>query len=149
MYGLAFNHRNISGATHDNLHRLFGPANMATYKHLARIFDSREPVAQNGECIYLSQSNILNGLDVPICFIHGADNEVFNIQTLRQTLDQLKKVRPVGAPIEGYAIEGYGHQDCIIGNHAHRDVFPLIRSFLESPTDSNGRARTARSVAVH
>ena len=149
MYGLAFKHRNISDATHDNLHRLFGPANMATFKHLARIFDAREPVAQNGECIYLSQSNIRNGLDVPICFIHGADNEVFDIQTLHQTVEQLKKVRPVGAPIEGYAITGYGHQDCIIGNDAHRDVFPLIRSFFESPTDSNGRARTARSVAVH
>ena len=149
MYGLAFNHRNVKGHTHANLHRLFGPANMKTFKHLARIFDAGQPVASGGERTYVSNRNLAAGLEVPLCFLHGADNGVFHSDTVTRTMAQLRQVLPPTAPLEGYRIENYGHQDCIIGNRAHHDVFPLLRSFFEQPSDRNLRPAIRGIVPVH
>ncbi|MDB5955644.1 GMC family oxidoreductase N-terminal domain-containing protein [Ramlibacter sp.] len=60
--------------------------------------------------------------------IHGAENGLVDVHTvhlLRQQMDF------AGVPFRECVIPGYGHQDCLIGRHAARDVFPHVSAFLQ------------------
>ena len=58
------------------------------------------------------------------------------IATSSSPVDRLRPppIRPMdfaGVPFRECVIAGYGHQDCLIGRHAARDVFPHISAFLQ------------------
>jgi cholesterol oxidase len=127
MYSLLYEHDQLNRLTHDNLHELFGICHMDIFKHLALCAREGQIVTAEGKDAYLPHWERLN---LPITFIHGAENASYLPETTERSF---KKLVEVHGP-EKYArhvIPNYGHIDCIFGQNAVQDVYPYILSALD------------------
>jgi len=59
--------------------------------------------------------------------IHGCDNGLVDVKTVDAMRAQMAFA---GVPYDAVEIAGYGHQDCLLGRDAARDVFPHIAANL-------------------
>lgn len=57
MYSLLYEHDQLSSATHDTLHELFGVATTTAFKHLAQMVRARHLVDFKGRNVYMPMSN--------------------------------------------------------------------------------------------
>jgi len=128
MYGQLYELDQLDQRTFDNLHELFGVANVATFEHLARMVRARHVVSASGEDIYLPH---LERLALPIRFIHGAKNHCYLPTSTQATLERLA-ARNGDALYDRHVIPEYGHIDCIFGKHAVDEVYPLMLEHLEA-----------------
>ena len=71
----------------------------------------------------------LDRLQLPITYIVGEYNNVFVPEATRRTYELLCE-RNGDEYYDRKVIEGYGHLDCIVGERANEDVFPLIADAL-------------------
>ncbi|MHA6845799.1 alpha/beta fold hydrolase [Ralstonia syzygii] len=127
MYASLYRHETLNETLHDNLHELFGVANMRTMEHLALLCRTGHLVGFGGEDIYMPH---LNRLKLPILFISGEQNECYLPESTRRTYQQL--VDRFGP--ERYSrlvVPGYGHIDCMFGKNAVVDVYPAIVAHLD------------------
>lgn len=127
LYSSLYVHENLNSLIHQNLHELFGEANIAGLKHLAEIYREHVLVNAEGEDVYMKH---LERLKLPICFISGEENERFlpestelSYNLLREKFGDKLYTRKV--------VSGYGHSDCIFGSRAVVDVYPVILEHLE------------------
>ncbi|MDR2852905.1 MAG: GMC family oxidoreductase N-terminal domain-containing protein [Burkholderiaceae bacterium] len=127
LYGLLYNHKNLSSAVHERLHELFGVCNVKTFDHLAQMVRAGHVVSTDGAYDYLAH---LDRMKLPIAFIHGSDNQCFLPESTAITFDQLCKRNGAGL-YSRHVVDGYGHIDCIFGQNAASDVYPLILAHLE------------------
>jgi len=128
LYAPLYEHINLNDATHDNLHEMFGVANMKAFMHLARLANVGHLVDFNGGEVYIPH---LDRLAIPITFIHGEQNQCFLPPSTEITLNDLAKAN--GANLyKRHVIPGYGHIDCIYGKTAAQDVFPYVLEHLEA-----------------
>lgn len=126
MYGPLYEHDRLNRATHDALPRLFGHANLRAFAHLIRNLRAGHIVDERGENAYLPH---LDRLAIPVTFLHGADNACLLPESTRLTASALAERN--GAHLyRWHSIPGYGHVDCMFGEHAVRDVYPLILRHL-------------------
>ena len=167
IYGRLFEHHNLNQATLDRLADYLGHIRYRTYQQTIFYATMRRLTDELGRNRYVTSEKVGNRLDFPICLLHGAENEVFDPRSSRRSFDLLASIfwsdtlekiwteHPAGRydsapyaegkPVRLVEIPGYGHQDCMIGEHAHRDVFPRITAFLRE--DMRGRNITKpRSV---
>lgn len=128
MYSLLYEHHQLNTATHDALHELFGVANVAALEHLALMVRAGALRSADGQDIYLPH---LERMDIPIAFIHGAENARFLPASTEQSAVVLGRAN--GAQrYRRHVVPGYGHYDCVFGKQAARDVYPLILDHLEA-----------------
>ncbi len=126
MYGPLYEHDRLSAATHDALGELFGQTNLRAFGHLIRNLRKGHIVDERGEEAYLPH---LDRLAIPIAYLHGAENACLLPESTRLTREAL--CRANGADLYArHLIPGYGHVDCILGEHADRDVYPLVVDHL-------------------
>ncbi len=127
MYSLLYEHDQLSDETHDALDELFGSSNMTAFKQLNLIARKRHVVAADGSEAYLPH---LDRLQLPITFIHGAENACYLPLSTEITYDYL--TQNFGPErYRRHVIPDYGHIDCIIGRNAEADVYPFILEHLE------------------
>jgi cholesterol oxidase len=127
MYALLYEHSRLNRSLHDNLHELFGVANLSSLEHLALMARRGHVVSADGEDDYLPH---LERMALPIAFIHGGENQCFVPESTEETCQMLcAKNGP--ALYERHVIPGYGHIDCIFGKDAANDVYPHILEHLE------------------
>jgi cholesterol oxidase len=132
LYGLLYEHEQLNETLHANLQELFGIHDMAVFQHLAAMVRAGHVVDANGENVYLSGANGMKGLEgmrLPIGFIHGEKNETYLPKSTELTFDMLRNRFPE-QPYERHLIPGYGHIDCIFGKNAAVDVYPVIVDYL-------------------
>lgn len=127
LYSLLYEHDQLNPETHDTLHELFGEASVSALVHLAKMVRAGELVNFSGEPVYLPHVDRLN---IPISFIHGAENACYLPSSTEKTLAWLRENHP-NVAFHRHEIEGYGHIDCIFGKNAYKDVFPHILEHLE------------------
>jgi cholesterol oxidase len=128
MYAPLYEHANLNEATHNNLHEMFGVANMKSFTHLARLTNTGHLVDFNGGEVYLPH---LDRLAIPISFIHGEQNECFLPASTEISMNDLAKAN--GSKLyQRHVIPGYGHIDCIYGKNAAKDVYPFMLQHLEA-----------------
>lgn len=127
MYALLYQHEQLGERIHDNLHELFGISNMATFEHLALMVRRKEVVDHDGNDVYMPH---LDRLAIPMRFIHGAENRCYLPESTQKTVELLS-ARNGAALYDRFVIPDYGHIDCIFGQHAARDTYPLILEHLE------------------
>jgi len=127
MYGLLYEHSQLTQRFHDYLHELFGVLNTDTFEHLAMIVRKGHLVSSTGDDVYMPH---LERLNLPICFIHGANNACYLPESTRLTFDKLCDANG-RAHYTRHVIPDYGHIDCIFGKNAARDVYPLILQHLD------------------
>lgn len=127
MYGQLYEHQQLNTATHDNLHEMFGVANMSSLEHLALLVRSGYLVNSKGKDVYLPH---VERLAIPITFIHGEKNQCFLPESTALTLQFLSE-RNGKQFYNHHVIRNYGHIDCIFGKNAAVDVYPVILNHLE------------------
>jgi cholesterol oxidase len=127
MYALLYEHAQLNAGLHDNMHELFGVANLKVFEHLALMARRGHVVTADGADDYLPH---LDRMAIPIAFIHGAENQCF-VPASTETTFNLLCARNGAALYERHVIPGYGHIDCIFGKNAVNDVYPHILRHLE------------------
>jgi len=128
MYGELYQHAQLSAATHASLDELFGVVSVRAFSHLARLGRAGHLVNESGDEVYLPH---LDRLALPILFVHGAKNECVLPRATEITLERLTQANGESW-YSRTVIPEYGHVDCIIGQHASRDVYPKMLAHLEA-----------------
>ena len=127
IYGEPYKHKQLNEATHGIIHEIFGTANLCTLDHISRMTRLGKIVDEKGKDVYLPH---FDRLKLPISFIHGADNRQFLPETTARTYQLLCETN--GADwYSRQVIPNYGHLDCLIGEKAEKDVFPIVLAELE------------------
>ncbi len=127
LYGELYRHDRLGEGVHDSLGELFGVANLGLLTQLGQMTRAGHVVDSDGGDTYLPH---LDRLAIPITFLHGGANQcVLPVST--QTTYDLLASRFGAERYRRHVIEGYGHVDCMIGEHAARDVFPHILDHLD------------------
>jgi cholesterol oxidase len=125
---LFYEHGQLNRATRNALRELFGTPNTVTFEHLATMVTKGSLCTAEGNDTYLPY---LDRLAIPITFIHGAENAYFLPQSTEKTFAALRKHNDPRL-YQRHVVTGYGHSDCIVGENAARDVYPLILTHLEA-----------------
>jgi cholesterol oxidase len=73
----------------------------------------------------------IKNLSIPITFIHGEKNGLFDVESTKETYESLCKANGENL-YKHHVIKGYGHNDCMYGKNADKDVFPLILEHFQS-----------------
>ncbi len=128
MYGQLWETDQLNTLTHDNLHELFGIANIQSFGHLTRMIRTGHLVDAQGNEIYMPH---LDRLSIPIRIIHGTENATFLPESTEITYDLLRRTNDPNL-YSRILIPRYGHIDCIFGKNAAQDVYPYIVEHLES-----------------
>ena len=134
LYGLLYEHGKLSETLHANLQELLGIHDVEVFKHLAAMVRAGKVVDAQREDVYLTGTDGMKGLEgmrLPIGFIHGEKNETYLPKSTELTYDMLVKHFP-DQPYERHLIPGYGHIDCIFGKDAAVDVYPVIARYLNA-----------------
>jgi cholesterol oxidase len=127
MYASLYRHDTLNQLCHDNLHELFGESNMRTFEHLALLCREGRLLDYHGGDVYMPH---FDRLQMPICFISGENNECYLPQSTERTFNRL--CEKFGAErYSRHVIPGYGHIDCIFGERAVTDVYPIMLAHLE------------------
>lgn len=127
MYGPLWEHDQLNMETHGALHEMFGIVNLTAFKQLSLITRKGYLVNSEGENCYLPN---LDRLAIPIAFIHGSENDCVLPKSTESTYNLLCDTN--GSQLYSrHVIPEYGHVDCLIGENASADVYPLILDHLE------------------
>ena len=135
FYGPTHHHAQLNQATHDDLGRLFGVANIDALNHISLMIRHGTSVDRFGHDVYLPH---VERLRFPILFLAGDQNRIFLPETSARTLAWLRAANP-SELYQRVVIAGYAHLDGFIGRDAVRDVYPTMLAHLEA----NGRAVTS------
>lgn len=125
LFGEIVRHRNINNITHERMARQFGHAPVRPFIQMAAI-------ARRGELVDIHGRSYLGDLDplrLPITFLHGENNGVVGPATTGRTWELLRD-RHGDALYRRVVLPGYGHNDALVGDHAARDVYPLLLDHL-------------------
>jgi cholesterol oxidase len=127
LYSLLYEHDQLNEPTHKALGEMFGLANIRSFEHLTRMVREGKVVTIDGDDSYLPHVDRFN---IPVTFIHGAENDCFLPESTELSVQLLRQRNP-GVRYDRHVIPGYGHIDCIFGRDAARDVYPLILQHLD------------------
>ena len=115
---------------HDNIHTFFAGTHTRLLKHVVRMGSAGHCLDSNLQPL-MTPENLENLRGVPILFISGTDNEVFDPETTLKDYEMLR--RKFGEDMyRRFLVDNYGHLDPIVGKHADRDVYWRILAHLES-----------------
>ncbi|KAJ0422037.1 FAD/NAD(P)-binding domain-containing protein [Aspergillus carlsbadensis] len=127
--GLLWNHENLNRHTHDNIDRFFAGTPTRLLEHVTRM-------GTYGGCLdkglhpLITEKNLAHLRGLPILFVSGADNEVFDPETTLRDYELLR--RRFGEKLyRRFLVEGYGHLDPILGKNADEDVYWRVLAHVE------------------
>ena len=128
-----WNHDNLNDATQDWLQHEFAHVPLRFFKQMARCVKKGNLIAYE----------TLPGLpadyaaepaqtDARIAFFAGEDNRCFRYESQVQSYKYFDNLRKDYHSL--HVVPRYGHLDMFMGQHAARDVFPLMLAELDKPT---------------
>ena len=129
LYARDFSLANIADETLEAIEDLFGPLNLETVAQA--IHFARQNTITDGTGRPFDTSSAALARAWPrfgTLSIHGQDNGLVHPKTLEAMQAQMHRA---GIPYEARLLEGFGHQDCLVGIEAGSKVFPAISQFLE------------------
>ncbi len=127
MFGPLYEHSNLNEALHEDQVIMFKEANIHSYEQLGKMMRNGHLVDHKGCNEYMPHFDNLN---LPITFIHGAENKLFLPESTKITYDRL--VALFGDKnYRRFVIDGYGHNDCMYGKNAYKDIYPQIVAQFE------------------
>jgi triacylglycerol lipase/cholesterol oxidase len=128
-----FEHKNLHPLTHKRIKDLFGATTTYYYRHISKMIKNREsvPFQREKDFYDLPESYLENLMNVklpPTLLVSGNKNKIFPLSN-KLSFEKIKKISP-NQNVDYKEIEGYGHQDIFIGQHAAEDIFPTFINFL-------------------
>ena len=132
IFGPSYTHAQLNEATHNAMMEMFGLIAIPPFEQLALIMQREQVVDAQGGDTYL-QPEQLKRLALPISFITGGLNQIFDPETIVRTHEWLGAAN--GAQYyDMHIFDDYAHMDMFIGRNAARDVFPhLLARLNEHP----------------
>jgi cholesterol oxidase len=127
MFGRIIQHDQLNQLTHDTLHEQLGEANITTFEHLAMMFREHKLLLADGSDHYMPH---LDRMKMPITLISGAKNGVFLPESSEGSYNELCAANG-SEYYTRHVLDGYGHNDCLIGKNTAHDVYPLVLEHLE------------------
>jgi cholesterol oxidase len=128
LFGELYEHTQLNEATHNALPRMFGRVNLRAMKQLTEILLANHLIDAQGQDSYLPN---LQKLTLPMLFISGAHNDCVLPCSTLESYNQLRSVNG-NDYYHRHEIAEYGHVDCVIGQSASKDVYPLVLDFLQA-----------------
>lgn len=128
LYARDFKLANVADETLAAIEDLFGPLNLDTVSQAIH-FARRNTVTDRAGRPFDTSRSVLQARwpRRGTVSIHGRENGLVDVKTVDAMRAQMGFA---GIPYQAFEIPGYGHQDCLIGRHAARDVFPIISANL-------------------
>lgn len=132
VFGNTFWHDNVRPEMHEwlnkeNVHHL----PMQAFTHLRRICNAGTLVSANGQNMYLP---FVERLVIPTTYISGG-RPILVLPSTSEHSHAFMKLHHPHLSHKRLVIPGYGHSDLLIGEFAHRDVFPhILHSISNSET---------------
>jgi hypothetical protein len=128
-FGLLWNHENLSVALHDNIHQFFAGTHTKLMKHVVGM--GTQGICMDNDWRSLVIEGNLQRLEgLPILFISGTDNQVFDPKSTLKDYGLLR--RRFGERLyRRFLAEGYGHLDPIVGKSAAEDVYWRVFAHLK------------------
>jgi len=124
IFGPSYRHEQLNAETHDAIQHMFGPVSTTPFIHIARIFGAGHVQSADGRFDYMAH---VDRLRLPIHFIAGGRNQEMLPEASLRTLDWLRDAHgDIGNSYTRSVFPEFGHMDCFIGAHAHKDIFPDI-----------------------
>jgi choline dehydrogenase-like flavoprotein len=159
IFGQLFEIGQMAPATLAHLGALFGWAKvpmLAQAIHFARL---DMLTGTRGRNTLMRRENFRARFDFPLLIVHGRRNAVFDWRGSLRSLKLLRRLRgeaagadplvPASKVVAGARVafygggrtrlavfDDYGHLDCIVGQRAHEQVFPVIGAFLDEHRDA-------------
>jgi hypothetical protein len=132
-FGLLWNHENLDVGIHDNVHQFFEGTHTIIMKQVVRM-GTRGVCTDNESRPLLTDENLQLLQGLPILFISGTDNQVFNPESTLKDYEMLRR-RFGERNYRRFLAEGYGHLDPIVGRTASEDVYWRILAHMGSCTE--------------
>lgn len=150
IFGHTMHLPNVADATLESLKSIYGwvtVQGLAQVGHYARQQVLTDALGQNRQVAW---ERLSERFGFPLLLLHGGLNGVFDwrgsyetIALLQRIFDGVEPPPPpaalqgdlvlgTGTPRQLHVLAAYGHQDSLIGQDAHRDVFPRIVRFLDA-----------------
>ena len=122
-------HHQVNAATHDAMRQIFGRIATKPFEQLGLIMERGQAVSAAGADVYLPN---FERLRLPVHIISGTVNQIVLPESGYFTQQWLRRMMPGSAHLfTRTLIEGYAHNDCIIGKTANADVFDGIMDVLK------------------
>jgi pimeloyl-ACP methyl ester carboxylesterase len=129
IFGPSYTHAQLDHGTHTAMQDMFGLIPIAPFDHLSLMMKRQRAVDHTGADRYLD-SRLAHNLKLPITFITGALNQIFDPETIARTYQWVVK-RNGASYYDKKIFENYAHMDLFIGRTAAADVFPFLLDRLE------------------
>lgn len=121
-----WSHPNLNEATHDNLGSFVGGVSMKNLKQLTYM-GSHGHIVDNHNQTLLSPKNIERLRGIPIYFIHGEKNTVYDPESTRKDYDFLLEKMENGESLYARTVfRNKGHLDCWMGHSSFKDVYSRV-----------------------
>ncbi|KAJ5913560.1 CAZyme family AA3 [Penicillium tannophilum] len=129
-FGLLWNHENLDMGIHDNIHQFFEGTHTKIMKQVVRM-GARGECTDNASHSLLNDENLQRLQGLPILFISGTENQVFEPESTLKDYELLRR-RFGERYYRRFLAEGYGHLDPIVGKNAAEDVYWRVLTHLRS-----------------
>jgi cholesterol oxidase len=144
--------------THEKLDQYFGRTNLGVFLHGAKCVEYEHLVDADGQNIYVTDDNVRRYLSMPVMLLHGADNVLFDKESLEETRQQFSRAfgaERMATKLDRFLVAPeHAHFDCTIGKRAPEVIFVDVVDFFnqaqtaelpEPVTQNRLRARLPRS----
>jgi cholesterol oxidase len=149
IFGQLFELGNMAPATLGRLEALFGWSKVAMLAQAIHFARHEMLVSARGFNAAMDLGVLNERFSFPLLILHGQNNRVFDWRGSLRSWRLLRRTRgqtwetpttvagPSPRHVYGadqatqlHVFTTYGHLDCVMGQHAHRDVFPVVTEFL-------------------
>jgi choline dehydrogenase-like flavoprotein len=168
VFGRLFDIKQLSWPMLNQLGNLLGRTNMRTFRQILESLMRNRLVDQDGRNVYVNAARFAAYYRFPLRFFHGNRNDVFSEWGVRDSVEQLRSAhgwskqldrnaadrnaadmpQSDASPFSWRSLEGFGHLDPLIGQHAPERVFPLFAEYLNqaNPPWAEGTEPTPYSL---
>ena len=152
FWGRQWHNANIASDTRYQFAGMIGPVPIGVMQQV--YFSLTRGLLSNheGANTYVREENFSRHWTFPTFFLHGNRNTVFDMESSRQSADQLTRLRrkqktghyetdalsPLDYAAENVwidVLDDYGHMDMIFSKTADRDVYPRLHEFFSAADD--------------
>jgi len=147
LYGRDFQLANIPDRVLQDIDEHFGPLNLATLTQALHMARAGGLASHDGEALGLPPERLAKVLQrIPVMSVHGRENALSSVTGLLRFRAQVDELGPqLSERCTHHIIDGHGHQDCLIGVHAPRVVFPLVLDFFQREAPPQGQPVAAQA----
>ncbi|MDB5867642.1 MAG: hypothetical protein JWO70_5448 [Betaproteobacteria bacterium] len=132
VFGRLFQHENVDAQTLGCLGELLAHTNLKTFEQTVQYAFLHRLTDYEASNAYVTDRNVEDYFNFPVCFVFGAKNDVFDPATSHRSMRLIKDVFGPKHGITAIPLRNYGHLDPLIGVNAETDVFRKIGDYLES-----------------